>query len=118
MEKQKGKIIAHFRIFGCKTLKFRVLRLHTIFGVFSDKIFFCSEFSSFEAVTWGFLEEICQKISKKMPPPDLPPLGEEKGTYPYPLPKGRELLHQTVLPLEKGELEGDENPLNPKILRK
>ena len=52
-----------------------------------------------------------------MPPPDLP-LGEEKGTYPYPLPKGRELLHQTVLPLEKGELEGDENPLNPKILRK
>ena len=27
-------------------------------------------------------------------------------------------LHQTVLPLEKGELEGDENPLNPKILRK
>ena len=33
-------------------------------------------------------------------------------------PKGRELLLQTVLPLEKGELEGDENPLNPKILRK
>ena len=32
--------------------------------------------------------------------------------------KGRELLQQTVLPLEKGELEGDENPLNPKILRK
>ena len=32
--------------------------------------------------------------------------------------KGHLRDKQTVLPLEKGELEGDENPLNPKILRK
>ena len=32
--------------------------------------------------------------------------------------KGHLRDKQTVLPLEKGELEGDENPLNPKILIK
>ena len=53
------------------------------------------------------------------------PLGEETGATPYPLHpstklrtgKGREILQQTVLPLEKGEIEGDGNPLNPNILR-
>ena len=35
-------------------------------------------------------------------------------SYP-PLTKGRNTI---VLPLGKGEVEGDENPLNPKILRK
>ena len=35
----------------------------------------------------------------------------------HPLEKGNSQF-QTILPLEKGELEGDKNPLNPKILRK
>ena len=68
--KTKGlKILHTFWFLGYKVLRFRVLRLHTIFVVFSDKIFFCSEFSSFEAVNWGFLEEVCQKISKREPTP-------------------------------------------------
>jgi hypothetical protein len=84
LEIKKAKNIAHFCFLGYKILKFRVLELHTIFGVFSDKIFFCSEFSSFEGVNWGFLEGVCQKFSKKCPlltspeSPLLPsPLGEE-----------------------------------------
>ena len=56
------------------------------------------------------------------PPPNLPLGG---GNWNLPLPpsiklrtgKGREILQQTVLPLEKGEIEGDGNPLNPNILR-
>ena len=51
---------------------FKVLKLHTIFDVFSGKIFFCSEFSSFEAVNWGFSGGVCQKISKNEAPPNLP----------------------------------------------
>jgi hypothetical protein len=51
---------------------FKVLKLHTIFCVFSGKIFFCSEFSSFEAVNWGFSGGVCQKFSKGEPPPNLP----------------------------------------------
>ena len=35
----------------------------------------------------------------------------------HPLEKGNSQF-QTILPLEKGEVEGDGNPLNPKILRK
>ena len=35
----------------------------------------------------------------------------------HPLEKGNS-QYQTILPLGKGEIEGDENPLNPKILRK
>ena len=46
-------------------------------------------------------------------PPNLPLWGRnEEGD------KGHLRDKHTVLPLEKGELEGDENPLNPKILRK
>ena len=63
LENQKGKKNAHFRVLGYKVLRFRVLRLHTFFGVFSDKIFFLSEFSSFETVNWGFWKIFCQKIS-------------------------------------------------------
>jgi hypothetical protein len=64
LEIKKAKNIAHFWFLGYKVLRFRVLELHTIFGVFSGKIFFCSEFSSFEGVNWGFLGGVCQKFSE------------------------------------------------------
>ena len=49
-------------------------------------------------------------------PPNLPLLRGGISMY-HPLEKGNSQF-QTILPLEKGELEGDKNPLNPKILRK
>ena len=53
-------------------------------------------------------------MREEQSPPNLPLLrGGIPGTTPW-----RRDLCQTILPLEKGELEGDENPLNPKILRK
>jgi hypothetical protein len=72
LEKQKVKNIAYFEVLGYKVLRFKTLGLCAIFGVFSDKIFFCSEFSSFEAVNWGFSGGVCQKFSKGKPPPNLP----------------------------------------------
>ena len=59
-------------------LRFKVLRLHTIFGVFSNKIFFLPKFSSFEGVNLGFLKNFCQKISEDWNLPLSPPEG--KGT--------------------------------------
>ena len=47
---KRAKLLHTLGFLGYKVLRFKVLRLHTIFGVFSGKIFFCSEFSSFEAV--------------------------------------------------------------------
>jgi hypothetical protein len=64
LEIKKAKNIAHFWFLDYNVLRFRVLELYTIFGVFSGKIFFCSEFSSFEGVNWGFWGGVCQKFSE------------------------------------------------------
>ena len=56
--------LAYLRVHGLKTLNLKVLWIYAFFSVFSDKIFFCSEFSSFEGVNWGFLEIKCQKFSE------------------------------------------------------
>ena len=48
---------------GLKTLNFKTLQFYAFFGVFSGKIFFCSKFSSFDAVNWAFLQTVCQKFS-------------------------------------------------------
>jgi hypothetical protein len=66
LEIKKAKNIAHFWLLDYKVLRFRILELHTIFSVFSGKIFFCSEFSSFEAVNWGFWGGVCQNFSKNL----------------------------------------------------
>ena len=76
--KTKGDFFAHLCAINLKTLNLKTLQPYVFFGVFSGKIFFCSEFSSFEGDNWGFWGGVCQKISKTK-------------AYPYPLPKGREL---------------------------
>ena len=43
-----------YKTCGLKALNLSVLQICSFFGVFSGKIFFCSEFSSFEGVNLGF----------------------------------------------------------------
>ena len=86
--KTKGDFFAYLHVYGLKTLNLKILQLCAFFGVFSDKIFFCSEFSSFEGVNWGFLEVVCQKFSKGKPPPNLP-LGGGMKNLPLSPPEGK-----------------------------